>query len=528
MRARLDAVVVGSGPNGLAAAVVLAAAGLSVRVYEMAPTPGGGCRTEELTLPGYRHDVCSAAHPMAVASGFFQRFGLADRGVRLLQPEVSFAHPLDGGRAGAVWPSLVTTAIALGDDTDAWFRLFAPLVRHFAGITDEVLSPMRRLPHNPGALGRFGMLAIRSATRTASRFSGDEARGLIAGVAAHGMLPLDRPVTGGVGILLGMLGMAVGWPVVEGGSAALVPAMLEEITSRGGEIVTGEAVTDLAQLPVGAGGAVGRGAEGSRALGRRPPAGTRPPASRAVSLRIGRVQGRLGACGSGALDSRSLPAVRHGARRRHIRRDGAASEAEVAAGRHPERPYVLCVQPSVVDRTRAPEGPHTLWAYCHVPAGSTLDMERGDGEADRSFCPGVRDLVLASAIRTARDVEAHNPNYVGGDIGAGVQDLRQTFARPALRWNPYRTGIPGVYLCSSSTPPGPGVHGRCGELAAQSVLSDSLRHPAAAGHRTSPVGAVVTGGTPNDRGVSAPPRRKPPALSAGCRRPPAPQRLRRR
>ncbi|MGA8679336.1 MAG: NAD(P)/FAD-dependent oxidoreductase, partial [Acidimicrobiales bacterium] len=247
MSAELDAVVVGSGPNGLAAAVVLCAAGLAVGVYEMGPTPGGGCRTEELTLPGFHHDVCSAGHPLAIASGFFRRFDLASRGVRLLQPEVAFAHPLDGGRAGAVMASLDDTAAGLGEDAEAWRHLFRPLLQHHPAITDAVLSSMRAVPPQPVAVGRFGLLAVRSAAAIAGRFSGDEARGLFAGVAAHGMMALDRPVTGGVGLLLSMLAQAVGFPLVEGGSAGLVSAMVEAIEQRGGEVRTGERVTSLAQ-----------------------------------------------------------------------------------------------------------------------------------------------------------------------------------------------------------------------------------------------------------------------------------------
>ncbi len=478
MRTQLDAVVVGSGPNGLAAAVVLGAAGLSVRVYEMASTAGGGCRTEELTLPGYEHDVCSAGHPLAVASGFFQRFGLADRGVRLLQPEVAFAHPLDGGRAGAVWPSVATTAAELGADAERWRKLFRPLVQHYAGITEEILSPMRSLPHDPAVMARFGLLAMRSAARTAERFSGEEARGLIAGVAAHSMLPLDRALTGGVGLLLAMLGMAVGWPVVEGGSAALVTAMVEDITSRGNVILTSEPVLDLAQLPPARTVLLDVTPRALVRLARdRLPERDRRRAERfRYGAGVCKVDWALAGPVPWAADvCRQAGTVHLGGTFEEV----AASEADVAAGRHSDRPYVLCVQPSVVDPTRAPAGRHTLWAYCHVPAGSGVDRSEAIARQIDRFAPGWRDLILASAVRTATDEEAHNPNYVGGDIGAGVQDLRQTLARPAARWNPYRTGIPGVYLCSSSTPPGPGVHGRCGELAAHSALRDvfGIRRP---------------------------------------------------
>ncbi|MGD0593087.1 MAG: NAD(P)/FAD-dependent oxidoreductase [Acidimicrobiales bacterium] len=478
MSAELDAVVVGSGPNGLAAAVVLCAAGLAVGVYEMGPTPGGGCRTEELTLPGFHHDVCSAGHPLAIASGFFRRFDLASRGVRLLQPEVAFAHPLDGGRAGAVMASLDDTAAGLGEDAEAWRHLFRPLLQHHPAITDAVLSSMRAVPPQPVAVGRFGLLAVRSAAAIAGRFSGDEARGLFAGVAAHGMMALDRPVTGGVGLLLSMLAQAVGFPLVEGGSAGLVSAMVEAIEQRGGEVRTGERVTSLAQLPP---------AEAvlldvtPRALVEL--AGDRlPPRQR---RRAERFRYGPGVCKVDWALAGPVPWEADACRRAGTVHLGgtfeevAASEAEVAAGRHSERPYVLTMQPSVIDATRAPKGKHTLWAYCHVPAGSTLDRSEVIARQIDRFAPGWRDLVLASSVRTAAEMAEHDPNYVGGDIGSGTQDLRQTFARPAATWNPYRTGIPGVYLCSSSTPPGPGVHGRCGELAALSVLREvfGLKRP---------------------------------------------------
>lgn len=478
MTTPLDAVVVGSGPNGLAAAVVLSAAGLAVRVYEMAPTIGGGCRTEALTIPGYRHDVCSAAHPLAVASGFFRRFGLESRGVRLLQPEIAFAHPIEADRAAAVFPSLPLTASGLGEDADAWRRLFGPLVSDESAVTEAVLSSMRRVPPQPVAAGRFGVLAVRSAAALARRFSSTEARGAFAGVAAHGMLPLDRPVSGGVGLLLTTLAQAVGWPVVEGGSAAVMTAMVEAISAGGGKVLTGVRVASLTELPPSRAVLLDITPRALLALAgdRLPPRDRR----RATRFRYG-----AGVCKVDWALSGPVPWAAEVCRRAGTVHLGgtfeevAASEAEVAAGRHAERPYVLAVQASLMDASRAPQGAHTLWAYCHVPAGSTLDRSEAIARQIDRFAPGWRDLVLATSVRTAAEVEGHNPNYVGGDIGAGVHDLRQTVARPAARWNPYRTGIAGVYLCSSSTPPGPGVHGRCGELAALSALRDvfGIRRP---------------------------------------------------
>jgi phytoene dehydrogenase-like protein len=466
-----DAIVVGSGPNGLAAAVVLAAAGLSVRVYESADSPGGGCRTEELTLPGYKHDVCSSVHPLAAGSGFFRRFGLESRGVRLLQPEIAFAHPLDGGRAGAVSQSLTTTAGALGADERAWRRLFGPFVRRHQSVTDGVLSPVRRVPDDPLVFGRFATLGLRSATSLVERFSTEEAPALFAGVAAHGMQALDRPLTGGTGLFLATLAQTLGWPLSEGGSATITTAMVNAITKSGGEVVTGEEVTTLRQLPSWR---VLLLDVTPRALVRL--CGDRLPGRRrhlATSFRYGPGVCKVDWALSGAVPWTAEACLRAGTL--HLAGtfdDVAAAEAEVASGRHPERPFVLAVQACGVDPSRAPGGHHTLWTYCHVPAGSTRDASEEIARQIDRFAPSWRDLILAKSVRTAVDVEAHNRNYVGGDIAAGVQDLRQILARPATRRNPYRTGIAGVYLCSSSTPPGPGVHGRCGELAALSALRE--------------------------------------------------------
>lgn len=467
----LDAVVVGSGPNGLAAAVVLCSAGLRVRIYEMAPSFGGGCRTQELTVPGYHHDVCAAAHPLAMGSSFFRRFDLSSRGVQLVQPEIAFAHPLGGGRAGAVAGSLAATAAGLGDDARRWKRLIGPLVDHQQAITDAVLSSMRTVPSQPAAIARFGLLALRSGAAIASRFSGDEARGLLAGAAAHGMRPLERSMTGGIALVLVMLAQSVGWPVVRGGSAAITDAMAKAVVEMGGEIATNEQVTSLSELPPAHAVLLD---VTPRALvqlaGELLPRRARRRAERfAYGAGVCKVDWALaGPVPWSAPLCRKAGTLHLGGTFEEV----AAAEAEVAAGRHAERPFVLAVQPSVIDASRAPEGHHTLWAYCHVPAGSTVDAsEAMERQIDR-FAPSWRDLILAKSVRSAAEVGRHNPNYIGGDIGAGRQDLRQTFARPAAVVNPYRTGVPGVYLCSSSTPPGPGVHGRCGELAALSALRD--------------------------------------------------------
>ncbi|HEV2536700.1 MAG TPA: NAD(P)/FAD-dependent oxidoreductase [Streptosporangiaceae bacterium] len=466
-----DAVVVGSGPNGLAAAVTLAAAGVSVHLIEGAPTIGGGCRTEELTLPGFRHDVCSAAHPLAVASPFFQRFGLTERGVTLAFPEVEFAHPLDGGRAAVVTRSVAETAGRLGPDGRAYRRLYGPLASHMDEICQAILAPLRTLPAHPFAAANYGRRAILPASAVARRWHTDEARAIMAGAAAHAMMPLTAVPTAGVGLMLTGLAHAVGWPVVAGGSARITDAMAAALRDMGGSIETGRWVRSLAELPAAKAILLDVSPKALDQL-----AGDRLPGRYRAALR--RFRYGPGVCKVDFALSGPVPWTNEDCRRAGTLHLGgpfeqvAAAEAEVAAGRHPDAPYVLVVQPGAADPSRAPAGSQTLWSYCHVPSGSDVDMtSRIEAQIER-FAPGFRDLILARAVRTATDEEAGNPNYVGGDIAVGAQTLRQTVLRPVARWNPYRTPARGVYLCSSATPPVPGVHGRCGELAALTALRD--------------------------------------------------------
>jgi phytoene dehydrogenase-like protein len=474
-----DAIVVGSGPNGLAAAVTLAAAGLRVLVIEGAATIGGGCRTEQLTLPGFWHDVCSAAHPLAVASPFFQRFGLTARGVRFAATDVVVAHPLDAGRVAVVTRSVPDTARRMGADAAAYQRLFGPLARDCADLAELLLAPIRRPPArlSPG-VALFGLNGLRSAAGVAHRFRTEETRALLAGVAAHGMMPLRRPPTGAVGLMLLALAHGVGWPVAEGGSARITDALAAAVTAAGGRIETGWWVRSLRELPPAQAVLLDVTPRALLAL-----AGDRLPAGYRAGLR--RFRYGAGVCKADFALSGPVPWASEAARRAGTLHLGgafaeiAAAEADVAAGRHPEAPYVLVTQPDVADPSRAPAGQHTLWTYCHVPAGSTVDMTaRIEAQIER-FAPGFRDLILARHVRTAAAEEAANPNYVGGDIAAGMQTVWQTVARPVPRWNPYRTPLRGVYLCSSSTPPLPGVHGRCGELAALTALRDvfGIRQP---------------------------------------------------
>jgi phytoene dehydrogenase-like protein len=463
---------VGSGPNGLAAAVTMARAGLSVHVIDGAATPGGGCRTEELTLPGFWHDVCSSVHPLATASPFFTGTDLAAFGVRLLTPKVAFAHPLDGGRAAAVVGSVDETAAGLGPDDRAYRHLLGPLAQDLPLILPTVLGPLgRSLPGHPLAMTRFGAEGLLPVSVLARRFRGDEAKSLLAGAAAHTMLPLSKPLTSAFGLLFVMIAQAVGWPFVEGGSARLTGALVTELTSLGGRMETGRWVTSLGDLPPARAVLLDVTPRQFVALaGDRLPARSRRELQR---FRYGPGVCKVDWALSGPVPWQA-PACRE-AGTVHLGgtfAEVAAAEADVAAGRHPERPFCLVAQAGVVDPGRAPAGQQTLWGYCHVPSGSAVDMsERIEAQIER-FAPGFRDLILARSVRTAAEMERHNPNYVGGDITGGAGTLRQTVLRPTPRWNPYRTALPGVYLCSASTPPGGGVHGMCGSWAAKTALAD--------------------------------------------------------
>jgi phytoene dehydrogenase-like protein len=468
---RPDAVVVGSGPNGLAAALTLARAGVAVQVFEGEPTIGGGTRTQALTLEGFRHDVCSAVHPALVASPFFRSLDLASLGVAVRQPEVAFAHPLGGGRAAALYRDVGETAAHLGGDAAAYKDLVGPLVDWLDRIVPYVLGPMRGIPSDPLALARFALVGTPSVQRTARRFSTDAARALLAGTAAHSMEPLTAPLTSAFGLLLTALGHGAGWPVVAGGSAAITQGLANELRRLGGVIHVDRPVRSLSELPPARAVLLDTSPRAFVAL-----------AGSQLSRRAGRPWARFkpgpGTCKvDWALDG-PVPWAAEACHRTVTVHVGgtfdevARSEAAVHAGRHPEQPFVLVAQPTVVDPTRAPEGKHTLWAYCHVPNGSSVDMcERMEAQIER-FAPGFRDVVLARTVRTADMAEAHNPNLLGGDVNGGAATLRQTIFRPVARWNPYRTPVDGVFLCSASTPPGGGVHGMCGVAAAEVALRD--------------------------------------------------------
>lgn len=478
--AELDAVVVGAGPNGLAAALRMAAAGRSVRVYERAETWGGGTRTAALTEPGFVHDVCSTAHPMVAISPFFAEFDLAAHGVRLLHPQIPFAHPLSDGRAVLAHRDLRRTAASLGPDGPAYEQLLGPLVADAPRLLSTLLGTFRRPPTSglPAVL-HFARYGLRSAESLAGRFETEQARALLAGCSAHGMMRLDRPITGGLGMVLALLSHAVGWPVVAGGSQALSDAMVAALRATGGEVVTGHEIGSLDELPAARATLLDIAPDSFLRL-----AGSdRLPGGYRKSLR--RFRYGPGVCKvdwalSGPMpwinpDVRTAGTIHLGGTFGNI----AASEADVAAGRHPEEPFVLAVQPTVADPSRAPVGKHVLWAYCHVPAGSTVDMSSVIENQIEAAAPGFRELVVGRHVMTAAQMADYDPNYVGGDISAGETSLLQMLARPAPRWSTYRTPVEGVYLCSSATPPGPAVHGMCGDHAARLALRQrfGIRRP---------------------------------------------------
>ncbi|HEV2069358.1 MAG TPA: NAD(P)/FAD-dependent oxidoreductase [Acidimicrobiales bacterium] len=463
-----DAVVVGAGPNGLAASIRLAQAGASVLVVEQHDQPGGGCRSAELNLPGFLHDVCSAVHPMGAASPYLRSLSLADHGLQWLHPEVLLAHPLDDGSAGVLLREVEDTARALDDP--GWSRLLGPLVESWDDVLDSVLAPVLRVPRHPLSMGRFGLRALWPATVLASRMlANDRSRALFAGIAAHSVNALERPLTSAAGILLAGAGHAAGWPVAAGGSQRIVDALVSSLGQLGGRIETGRRIRSLGDLPATRTVLFDTAPRDLLAV-----AGARfTPGYR---RRLGRYRHAPGSFKVDYALSGPVPWTAEECRRAGTVHVGgtlaevAAAEADVAQGRHPERPFVLVAQQSLVDAGRAPVGQHTLWAYCHVPAGSTLDMTGAlEGQLER-FAPGFSDLVLARTVSTAGQLEAYNPNCVGGDIAGGATDGLQLLFRPIASAHPHRTPAPDIFLCSASTPPGGGVHGMCGFWAAQEAL----------------------------------------------------------
>ena len=468
-----DVVVVGAGPNGLAAAITCAEAGRSVLVLEAADTIGGGARTAELTLPGYQHDVCSAIHPLAAVSPFFEAAGLDRHGLELVQPEVPLVHPLDDGRAGVLHRSLADTVAGLGVDGGAWDRSVGWTARRWPSLAPSLLGPLLRVPRHPLTMAGFGIRGVPPATWVGRSFRTDEARALFGGCAAHTFLPLSRPQTSAMGLMLLASGHVAGWPVVRGGSERLVEAMGARIVELDGEIQTRRPVQSLTDLP-----------ESRAVLLDLTPRQVLRICGDALPRRYQR-RLRSFRYGPGVFKidyalSEPVPWTNQDARRAGSLHLGgtlpevAMAEAEVAAGRHPTRPFVLVGQQSLVDPTRAPEGRHTLWTYCHAPARSTLDMTEAIEDQIERFAPGFRDVVLARHTADGSWYEAYNENIVGGDIAGGSHGGLQLLFRPRPSVHPYRTPNPRLFLCSASTPPGGGVHGMCGHNAAREALRTAL------------------------------------------------------
>jgi len=471
---KYDAVVVGSGPNGLAAAITLARAGKSVLVRESALTPGGGMRTEALTIPDFLHDVCSAAHPMAASSPFFRELPLEKFGLEWIHSPLPFAHPLDiegAGSAVVLKRSLEETAALLGADEKAYLGLMKPFVDHWDDLVSDTMGPVLHVPKHPLLLARFGLQALLPATTLMKlRFQTPEARALFTGVAAHSALPLNYTSSAAVGLVLTAAGHAVGWPIPRGGSGQIARAMVEYLKSLGGEVQIDAPVTSLAELPEARW--VFLDITPRQAL---PIVGDRFP--KMFRRRLSRFRYGPGVFKMDWALSAPIPwSSPECATASTVHLGGTFdemidSEAGIVEGRCAEKPYTLLCQPSLFDSTRAPQGKHTVWAYCHVPNSSVEDMSsRIENQIER-FAPGFKKLIIGRSQLNTAQLEARNANLIGGDISGGAVDFRQILFRPANPFNPYETPDPGIFFCSSSTSPGPGVHGMCGMLAARAALN---------------------------------------------------------
>lgn len=467
-----DAVVVGSGPNGLAAAITLQKEGLSVLLIEGKDVIGGGLTSAELTLPGFVHDVCSAIHPLAIGSPFFNTLPLADHGLDYIFPDLAAAHPFDDGTAAVLGSSLEETARLLGQDEQAYLSLFGPLVKDWPDIAADVLGPLH-FPKHPIAMAKFGLNALTSSTYLARRFKTKEAKGLWAGMAAHAIQPLTNLTTSAIALVLMTAAHLKGWPIPVGGSKEIANALSSYFISLGGRLETGRYIKSLNELP-----------SSKIVLFDVTPKQLLQIAGHKFStiykwqleryrygMGVFKIDWALdGPIPFTALEARKAGTVHIGNTIDEIK----LSEQLSWQGKHAEKPFVLLAQQSLFDDTRAPEGKHTAWAYCHVPNGSTKNMTSVIEQQVERFAPGFRELILARHTMNTAQVEEYNPNYIGGDINGGVIDLGQIFTRPALRSSPYRTSTKGLYICSSSTPPGGGVHGMCGYHAAKTALKDNF------------------------------------------------------
>lgn len=468
-----DAIVVGSGPNGLAAAILMQQNGLSVLLIEGKETIGGGLRSAELTSPGYVHDICSAVHPLAVASPFFEKLPLAEYGLEYILPRIAVAHPFDNDTAAVVKTSLEETAFLLGDDEETYLQLMRPVVKAWPLIAPDVLAPLH-YPKYPYEMACFGLPAITAASFLAKRFDTPEARGLLAGMAAHSMQPLTNLATSAIALVLMASAHLKGWPIPKGGSNQIANALAAYFISLGGKIETGLYINSLEQLP-----------SAHAILFDVTPRQLLKIAGHKFSSiyrwQLARYRYSMGVFKiDWALDA-PIPfkaVVCHDAGTIHIGNtieEITLAEQQIWDGREAEKPFVLLSQPSLFDTSRAPAGKHTAWAYCHVPHRSTKDMTAAIENQVERFAPGFKETILAKHTFNSVQMEEYNPNYIGGDINGGVIDIGQLFTRPALRWSPYKTSAKGIYICSSSTPPGGGVHGMCGYHAAKRALKDVFK-----------------------------------------------------
>jgi phytoene dehydrogenase-like protein len=466
-----DAIIIGAGPNGLAAAITLTQAGRSVIVYEAADTVGGGCRSKELTLPGFVHDVCSAIHPLGVGSPFLHSLPLAQYGLEWIHPPVSLAHPFDDGSVALLERSIPATAATLGCDAGTYKTFMSLWGAQWEYIAAAFLGPLRLRPLlHPLALIPFGLAALSPSYSLAkSIFRGKHARGLLAGLCAHSMLKLEQLASSAPGLMLGLAAHTVGWPFPRGGSQQIAEALAAYLRALGGEIVTGVEISTIDELPPARAVLCDiTPRQLLRIAAHRLPVGYQRSLER---FRYGPGSFKIDYALDGPIPWRSELCLRAGTVHLGCTLDEIAlSERQVARGVPPERPYTLVAQQSLFDATRAPDGKQTAWVYCHVPHSSTFDMTARIEEQIERFAPGFRDRVLARHVSAPADLERYNANYIGGDINGGLQDLWQLYTRPTARLNPYTTPNKKIFLCSSSTPPGGGVHGLCGYFAAQAVL----------------------------------------------------------
>ncbi|HEV7214101.1 MAG TPA: NAD(P)/FAD-dependent oxidoreductase [Chloroflexota bacterium] len=474
-RRQYDAVVVGSGPNGLAAAVQLARAGRSVLVVEGADVAGGGARSEPLTLPGFIHDVCSTVHPLGVASPFLRQLPLAVHGLEWIEPPVAVAHPFDDGTAALLERSLGATARRLGRDGAAYHALMRPFLPQWEKLFAETLGPILHLPRHPLLLARFGLRALWPVTLLArTLFKEAPARALLAGITGHVTLPLDQPPSAAFGLMLGLAGHAVGWPFARGGSSSIAAALISYLRSLDGDVLTGTPIHSLDQLPPAKATLLDMTPDQLLKLGGAAlPEGYRRQLQHfQYGLGTFKVDWALdGPIPWRAAECSLAGTVHLGGTLEEI----AAERRSLWANRPVESPFVLLTQPTLFDHSRAPQGKHIAWGYCHVPNGSAVDMTaRIEAQIER-FAPGFRNRIMARSIMGPAALQAHDPNLLGGDISGGESTLKQIVFRPAVRLSPYTTPLKGVYLCSASTPPGGGVHGMCGYHAARAALSGSSR-----------------------------------------------------